>query len=98
MAGRNLGCDESGAAVFEWTVLGIRKVVNLLRLPGPQTFQQEFVYFGCRCQLRGEDCRVASSVKGFRSQNAGRLVVAVVLTNEKAGQPRNDDLGPGEPH
>src|SRR5438067_5536770 len=78
----------------------VRKVINLLGLPGTQPFtivvDAVVVLWGLK--LFREHYRICGDIERFRRQNSSRLMVIVVLSRNIQGQPGQDDFRPRKPH
>jgi hypothetical protein len=75
----------------------VRKVVNLFRLPGAQSFSIVINVRSItrRLDLLGKRKRVGRKVESFRCQHSCALMIFVIFSNVIVWQPGQNDLRPG---
>ena len=79
---------------------GIAHVVNLLRLPGPQSFGEisNVAPIPRRRELLREGGRIACHIERFGCDHTGSLAIAMVLAGDPVRQPGRNYRGPREPN
>src|SRR5438067_846332 len=77
----------------------VRKVINLLGLPGTQPFTivVDAVVLLWGLKLFREHYRICGDIERFGGQNSGRLMVIVVLARNVQRQPGQDNFRPRQP-
>src|SRR5580704_3005363 len=76
----------------------VRKVVNLFRLPRAQVVKVRLEPLHRPCDLFGKRDWIASQIESLGGEHARRLVISVILADERARKKCENHFGTREPY